>query len=170
MMVGTHSLLPVCCCLLVDKMARTAGTPRIFTEWNLCLVGLFGFLPDILSPHLSLEARQSSLSHTVWAVGVMALVVVPVGRFCGRKGSRVAVAVACWFAYVLHLAADAISGGIAWLYPWKDEAIGSYLIPSTQWIYYDAGFIVLVWMIYRVFPQFSKKKAAENRLLNQTIP
>lgn len=158
MMIGTHSLLPVCGCLLADKISRGAGRQRMFSGWNLVAIGTFGFLPDILSPHLSLESRQSSLSHTVWAVMGMAMILGPLARLTLKKGSRIPVAIACWIAYILHLAADAISGGIAWLYPWRDDVLGRYWIPSTDWIWYDAGFILLVWAIYRVFPHFAKKK------------
>lgn len=156
MMVGTHSLLPVCGCLLADKISIAAGRLRMFSGRNLLAVGFFGFLPDILSPHLSLESRQSSLSHTLWAVMAVALIVGPLVGFTCRKGSRLPVAIACWIAYVLHLAADAISGGIVWLYPWRDDVLGRYWVPAPQWIWYDAGFILLVWAIYRVFPHFSK--------------
>jgi membrane-bound metal-dependent hydrolase YbcI (DUF457 family) len=157
MMVGTHTLLPVCGCLLVDKIVRSAGGARLFSGKMICAIALCGFLPDVLSPHLSLEARQTSISHTLWAVLAMA-VVIPLGaRFLCKNGSRMAVAMGCWLAYVLHLAADAISGGIAWLYPWRGEVIGAYWIPAPHWIWYDAGFILLVWAIYRVFPALSKK-------------
>jgi hypothetical protein len=66
------------------------------------------------------------------------------------------VAIACWVFYVLRLVADAISGGIAWLYPWRGEVVGRYFIPAADGVWYDAGFIVLVWAIYRVFPHFTK--------------
>lgn len=155
MMIGTHSLLPVCGCLLTDKVSTRLGLHRKFTGRQLCLIGVFGFLPDILSPHISLESRCHSLSHTLWAVMLMSLL-VPLTGFWIEKNSRLRVAIACWAAYVLHLVADAISGGIAWLYPWRDEVVGRYFIPAADWIWYDAGFIVLVWAIYRVFPHFTK--------------
>lgn len=155
-MIGTHSLLPVCGCLLADKISMATGRPRMFSGWNLCAIGTFGFLPDILSPHLSLESRQSSWSHTVWAV-IAITFFVPLTRFTCKTGSRIPVAIACWIAYVLHLAVDAISGGIAWLYPWREDVVGRYFIPSEDWIWYDAGFILLVWAIYRVFPHFTRK-------------
>jgi membrane-bound metal-dependent hydrolase YbcI (DUF457 family) len=140
-----------------------SGRPQMFTGRQLCLIGFFGFLPDILSPHISLEARHNSLSHTLWAVLAMALL-VPLTGFSIEKGSRLPVAIACWLAYILHLAADAISGGIAWLYPWRDEVVGRDFIPAVDWIWYDAGFIILVWAIYRVFPHFVKKTGCSEGL------
>lgn len=159
MMVGTHSLLPVCGCVLLDRLCQAAGLRPMFSGWQYCAIGVAGFLPDILSPHVSLEARQSSLSHTVWAVAVMLPLMFVGARWMCRKGSWIAVALACWVAYGLHLAADAISGGIAWLYPWRGESVGGYLIPSPHWIYYDAGFIILAWVMFRVLPAPSRKEA-----------
>lgn len=123
----------------------------MFSGRNLCVVGVFGMLPDFLSPHLSLESRHASLSHTIWFLAGLVLL-LPLTRFISEKASRLPVAVACWLAYGLHLAADAVSGGIAWLHPWRDEVIGRYWIEPQYWIWYDAGFILLVWMIYRVLP------------------
>lgn len=156
MMIGTHALLPVCGCLFAGKILKKAGRRKGFSGRELVAVGVSGFLPDLLSPHLSLEARQTSLSHTVWAVMLMALVMPGLVRVTCKAGSRVPLAVACWLAYVLHLLADAVSGGIAWLYPWRPDVIGGSWIPAPHWIWYDAGFILLVWAIFRVFPHFSK--------------
>ena len=152
-MIGTHSLLPVCGCLLADRIAMSAGRARMFSGRHLCLVGVFGMMPDILAPHSSLESRQASLSHTVWFL-LGTVLLLPLTRFISEKASRIPVALACWLAYGLHLAADAVSGGIAWLYPWKNDVIGRYWIEPQTWIWYDAGFILLVWFIYRVMPHF----------------
>lgn len=40
MMIGTHSLLPVCGCLLVDRISMAAGRPRIFSGIALLLLTL----------------------------------------------------------------------------------------------------------------------------------
>jgi hypothetical protein len=159
MMVGTHTLLPVCGCLLVDRIAMSAGRERMFSGKSLCLVGLFGFLPDILSPHLSLESRQASLSHTLWFL-LGLIVLLPLARFLPERASRIPVAAACWLAYALHLAGDAVSGGIAWLHPWRSDVIGRYWIEPQHWIWYDAGFILMVWFIFRVLPQFKPRENA----------
>lgn len=156
MMVGTHSLLPVCGCLLADRISMSAGRARMFSGWNLIAVGVFGMLPDILSPHMSLESRQASLSHTVWFLMGLVLL-LPLTGFISEKSSRLPVALACWLAYGLHLAADAVSGGIAWLHPWRSEVLGKYWIEPQYWIWYDAGFILLVWFIYRVLPGLGNK-------------
>lgn len=160
MMVGTHSLLPVCGCLLADRISMSTGRERMFTGRQLCVIGVFGMLPDILSPHFSLESRQVSLSHTVWfLMGIFLL--APLVRLIPERGSRLPVAIACWIAYALHLAADAVSGGIAWLYPWRDVVLGRYWIEPQYWIWYDAGFILLVWFIYRVLPEIGRKVTSQ---------
>lgn len=157
MMIGTHSLLPVCGCLFANRTAKMVGKPRLFTGSSLCIIGAFGMLPDILAPHFSLEARQSSLSHTVWFLIVLATFTPLIGRLA-RRGSRIAMGIACWMAAVLHLTVDAISGGIAWLYPWRDDVIGRYFIPPQDWIWYDVAFIVFVWSLYRVIPHYKRKR------------
>jgi membrane-bound metal-dependent hydrolase YbcI (DUF457 family) len=161
MMIGTHSLLPVCSCLLVDRISMAAGRPRMFSGRNLIVVGVFGMLPDFLSPHLSLESRHASLSHTIWFLTGLVLL-LPLVRFVSEKASRIPVAVACWLAYGLHLAADGVSGGIAWLHPWRNEVIGRYWIEPQYWIWYDAGFILLVWFIYRVLPAVRAKAISDH--------
>ena len=90
------------------------------------------------------------------------VVLLPLTRFIPEKSSRLPVAIACWIAYALHLAADAISGGIAWLHPWREDVLGSYWIEPQNWIWYDAGFILLVWFIYRVIPGIGQKALAED--------
>ncbi len=161
MMIGTHSLLPVCGCLLADRISMSAGRVRMFSGRNLCVIGAFGMLPDMLSPHLSLESRYASLSHSIWFL-IGLVVLLPLTRFIADKSSRLPVVIACWSAYGLHLAADAVSGGIAWLHPWRDNVLGSYWIEPQYWIWYDAGFILLIWFIYRVLPGLGGKVLPES--------
>ncbi len=161
MMIGTHSLLPVCGCLLADRVSMSTGRSRMFSGRDLCVIGVFGMLPDILSPHLSLESRYASLSHSIWFLMGLVLL-LPLTRFISEKKSRLPVAIACWAACALHLAADAVSGGIAWLHPWRDDVLGRYWIEPQYWIWYDAGFILLVWFIYRVAPSLGGKVVRED--------
>ena len=71
MLIGTHTLLPVCAGLLIENAALAKGRGHFFPPWSLPLIGLFGALPDLCTPHLSLEARYSSWSHTVWVLAAM---------------------------------------------------------------------------------------------------
>ena len=151
MLVGTHAMLPVCGCLAVDAIAVSRGRERVFPAWTLWIIGFFGVLPDFCSPHIALEDRHSSWSHTVWFLAGLPGV-LPVGGMYLDRSFRWRVVVACWIAAALHIAADTISGGVAWLYPWKPDVTGDYYIPLDYWIWSDAGFVLLTWILLRTVP------------------
>ena len=168
MLIGTHTLMPVCACLVADHASVAAGRGRIFPVPALWTIGVFGALPDLCSPHLSLEARYASWSHTVWFMAGLILFAGMAGSFFA-KGSRVRVAVACWFAAGLHLAADAVSGGIAWNYPMTDQVIGRYWIPPQHWMWFDAFFILLGWVLVRVLPHLEARNVGRECVESRTI-
>ena len=68
------------------------------------------------------------------------------------KEGRWKLAIACWLATVLHLAADAVAGGIPWLRPWRTDILGDYFIPSSHWLWYDLVFLVLTGVGLRLRP------------------
>ena len=151
MFAGTHALLPVCACLLVDKARGAMEKPSLFPPRVLVAVAVFGLLPDLCSPHLSAEARYRSGSHTVWFLaGVMPVVAIAAHRI--HRDAWRATAVALWLATASHLAADAVSGGIPWAYPWSDSLLGTFFIHPDHWIWFDAAFIFAAWLLIRVFP------------------
>lgn len=132
MYVGSHFALPVIAATLVDFGRLAVGRQRLFSNRELLLVGLFGVLPDLLSPHLRLSARLTSWSHTLWfAAGTLPLLAVLFGR--GRRAGRWRMTAFCWTAILLHLLADAVSGGIAPLYPLTGFRWGWYLVPWPLW-------------------------------------
>ena len=139
---GFHALLPVTGCLGIEVVSLKWRGVRVFPDWTLPVVGLFGVLPDLCSPHISLEDRYDSWSHTLLFLGV----ILP---FCAGmtwwfpKGTRLRVALAAWTAAALHLAADSLSGGITWLHPWSEEAIGDYHVQPENWLFFDAGSLLL---------------------------
>jgi len=139
---GFHALLPVTGCLAVEAVSLKCRGVRVFPDWTLPVVALFGVLPDLCSPHISLEDRYDSWSHTL----LFLLVILP---FCVGmtwwfpKGMRLRVAVAALLATALHLLADAFSGGITWLHPWSERPIGDYYIQPENWLFFDAGLIGL---------------------------
>lgn len=154
--MGTHALLPVCGCLLVENRSVAAGGGRFFSMAGLGCIAFFGVLPDLCTPHLSLEARHASWSHTVWFMaGLLPLVGILAALF--RKGSRLRMGVLMWLSAGLHLAADAVSGGIAWLYPWRLDVIGKAWISAEYWIAFDAFFILLTWFFLRVLPHLEAR-------------
>jgi LexA-binding, inner membrane-associated putative hydrolase len=139
---GFHALLPVIGCLAIEAVALTWRGERVFPDWMLPVVALFGVLPDLCSPHISLEDRYASGSHSLLFLGFLLPVCAGLVRWF-PKGMRLRVAVATWMAAVLHLAADAVSGGIPWLLPWSAEPLGDYRIQPDHWLFFDAGLIVL---------------------------
>lgn len=151
MLIGTHTLLPVCLGLAVENLSLAKGKGHVFPEWALPVIGLFGALPDLCTPHISLEARMASWSHTVWFMAGLIPVCAMVCSFF-PKGYRWRVAVALWLASLLHLFADAIAGGIAWLQPWRPDVIGDYYIHSDYWLWWDMGFVFLTWLLVRLRP------------------
>jgi hypothetical protein len=170
MLVGTHALLPVCACLVADHISVNAGRGRVFPTSGLWAVGIFGVLPDLCSPHLSLESRQASWSHTVWFMAGLIVVVAVMTTFF-EKGHRLRVALVCWISAGLHLVADAVSGGIAWLYPWRADVVGRYFIEPQHWIWFDAFFILLCWFLVRVLPHLEARQIRVSRSSNpDTIP
>ncbi len=171
MLVGTHALLPVCACLIAENLAARAGREPVLPPRSLWVIGAFGVLPDICTPHLDLADRYASWSHTLFFMAGLLPVAAMAGSFF-PKGARWRVALVCWLACALHLAADALSGGIKWLYPWRDEVIGRYYIPAQYWHAWDAFFILFAWFLIRVLPHMEGRgirsaRTAEN---SDTLP
>lgn len=153
MFAGCHALLPVTGCLAIEAVSLATRGRRFFPDWTLPVVALFGVLPDLCSPHISLDDRYDSWSHTLLFLGVLVPVCLLIST-AFEKGKRLRVAVVIWLAAALHLAGDAMSGGIPWLLPWDKTPLGStldrtYIEPET-WIYYDGTFIVLAWLGWRL--------------------
>lgn len=124
---------------------------------GLGTIALFGVLPDLCTPHISLEARLTSWSHTVWFMAGLVPVVALLATVF-EPGSRFRMALVLWFASGLHLVADAVSGGIAWLYPWRDDVMGRAWIQAQYWIAFDAFFILLAWVLLRVIPHLEARR------------
>ncbi len=142
MFIVTHAFAPVAASLAVDLGAIRWNGERAFPAWSLVAVGLFGTLPDLCTPHLSLEARYASWSHTLWfALGVLPVAAIT-ASFFERRAFWV-VTLACWIAAVLHLATDTVSGGIAWLHPWRPNVIATGWIPFRWWLFGDAVCLTL---------------------------
>ncbi|MBX3740670.1 MAG: metal-dependent hydrolase [Akkermansiaceae bacterium] len=106
----THALAPVILVKICTRRTEDAG-------WRVLLpIAGAGALPDLLNPHLSLEARVASWSHGLpcWALVTMIFLL---GSMLMSRHFRPRTAVACSAAYLFHLVCDAISGGINWLSP-----------------------------------------------------
>ncbi|MEM6884884.1 MAG: metal-dependent hydrolase [Verrucomicrobiota bacterium] len=150
----THALLPV--------LALSAGSRRTTDKgpnyWNwkrLLLVALAGALPDLLNPHLSLQARYTSWSHGVPALCAFCLVLVMIWLI-RRHRSQILLFIMLGTAYGLHLFCDLISGGLAWQYPLGNHVVGDYYVSARWWVPLDVGSVVLTYLIYRAIPNFRK--------------
>lgn len=142
MFIGTHALLPVSLVLASETAALAGGRAERFPRWTALTVGICGALPDLCSPHLSLAARYSSWSHTLGFLGLL-VPVLAVATLLFPAGLRLRVAVVAWLAAALHLATDALSGGIPWLLPWSDDILGGRWIPYDWWLPSEVGFLFL---------------------------
>jgi hypothetical protein len=151
MNVITHALLPA----LVSRPLlppRPDASPR----WRaLALIGAAGVMPDLLNPHLSLAARFASWSHTGWcwlAFTAAALAIVSLGFRSCQFGLRTGLLMS--FAYLLHIACDAISGGVMWLKPWSDTVTGARWVPFVWWLPLDAVMLLAAYFVFRWWPKW----------------
>jgi hypothetical protein len=165
MFIGTHALLPACLALIGDDLRLASRREEAFPEWSIPAIALFGALPDICTPHLSLEARYSSWSHTlVFLGGLIPFCIWVATAF--PKGRRLLVACTCWIAAALHLAADAVAGGIPWLMPWympevtpnhRVGILGDFYIHPDYWIFSDAFFVIFTWILIGLRQQLRRR-------------
>ena len=143
----SHALIPVCLGSRWIPRGKDAPTWRMFL-----IVAASGVLPDVLDPHLYLDSRHGSWSHSLaaWAGFGAVVAAVYLVRFRGR-GSAAAAAL-CIFAYAAHLVCDAITGGIALFLPFSDEVLGGQVLPFWAWTVSDMGFALWTYFIYRWVP------------------
>jgi hypothetical protein len=142
MFVITHALSPVVLAGAADAAVLETAGRRWLRKRQYLAIALSGAMPDLLWPHLSLEARYASPTHTVWFLGLFALFAVWAGRFVDPNHPRRAAALmagACAF----HLVCDAIAGGIKWGYPFFSDVVGWRLVPYWTWPYLDLAMVAL---------------------------
>ncbi|NNE93290.1 MAG: hypothetical protein HKN23_16730 [Verrucomicrobiales bacterium] len=161
MWIVTHTLAPVVTLAAAETVALEARKKRIFDARHYFLFALSGALPDVLYPHLSLEARFSSWTHTIWfLIGFIPVATWVARRFANSR--RVLTALLMTFSCTLHLFCDAIAGGIVWLHPASDSVIGRYIVPGRWWFKLDliclgASILLLAWLKIRAVRLAQKK-------------
>lgn len=149
----THALVPV----ITASYCR--GDGKWLRRFGLVGIGVAGALPDLLSPHLTLEARMASWSHGLpfWALfSLVALLVAFISK--GRVSWQLSTALSA--AYLLHLCCDAISGGINWLYPVRDLVWGRFWVDALWWIPLDVFFVLWAYYLFRLKPLWLRRKQA----------
>lgn len=145
----THALAPV-------LLARVLVGPGRVPGWRgWVAIALAGAMPDLVDPHLSLEARVSSWSHGLPAWLGFSACFLLASRF---RALGIGPRVAWWMggAYGLHLVCDAIAGGIGWLRPFDDRLVGGYLVDPRWWPWIDGLLLFSAWLAFRVFPPRGK--------------
>jgi membrane-bound metal-dependent hydrolase YbcI (DUF457 family) len=138
----SHALAPV----ILTRLILGSSACRRRRHW--LLIGLGGALPDLLNPHLSLEARMTSWSHGLpfWMAFSLTLIAL---AFSNRQRVPLKLAVLLSLGYFLHLICDAISGGINWLYPTGDWAWGAYWINPVYWVPLDIFLLLVLYALFR---------------------
>lgn len=141
----THALIPVICARLAVKRNVWMG------RWTPYQIALAGASPDLLNPHLSLEARMTSWSHGLPAWLAFTAILI-ISSLVSR--GKLPMSLVCWLsgAYLLHIACDAISGGVNLLYPVKTWVIGDYWIDPVWWVPLDVLCLLVVYFLFRVIP------------------
>jgi hypothetical protein len=145
----THALAPVI-------LTRIFAGP-LWPRWRgFTAIALAGALPDLINPHLSLQARMSSWSHGLpfW---VLFSVILFGTAHLSDKRIPVPLAALCSAAYLFHLFCDAISGGVNWLYPFKDFIWGDYWVDPVFWIPLDVLCLLSCYFLFRVLPRLPKR-------------
>lgn len=158
MTLVTHALLPLA---IGRPWLRRKDGSILFKEMSV--VAFCGILPDVLSPHIYLEARYESLSHTMWAWLVFTAMVLVAGRTWRQRVSP-QLQILCIAAYGLHLACDMISGGIALFYPLSPSIHGGHYISYPMWYVSDVLLFLYAWLDFRVLPRLRKSPTPASAL------
>ena len=130
--------------MAVDVVRLSAGRDRLFANKHLVAIGIAGALPDLLYPHLSLKARYSSWTHTVWFLLAMYMVYTFICRKWFR-GRWILLTNFLWLASVAHIAMDTISNGTRPMYPYG-PVIKYRLVRGGfhNWIKFDLIFVAAI--------------------------
>ncbi len=150
--IFTHALAPV---ILIRLFV---GKQPWLRPWSLVAVGLAGAMPDLLNPHLSLEARHTSWSHGLPFWVVFSLLVWVVTRF-GKLASSWKLALLISLAYLFHMICDSISGGVDWFYPTGSLLVGGYFVDPIYWVPLDVILFLTTYYLFRLAPMLEKARA-----------
>ena len=149
----THALIPVICVRIITSRPKWLGRRGLI---QVCLAGA---LPDLLNPHLSLEARMTSWSHGLPFWFTISTILV-IGSFISRGRLSPQIAICMSMAYLLHIACDAISGGVDLLYPVGSWVWGYYWVDPSWWIPIDIILILVAYILFRIMPGIKKRRDA----------
>ena len=155
----THALIPVSAYGMLRQKELISGTrsEKIGVWRTAAFIGIVGAMPDMMDPHVTLEERLNSWSHslTAWA-GFSFLF----GAICLARKSwwTPKLALGLSLTYFSHIVGDAIAGGVGWSYPFGNHVIGDYYIPPRWWIPLDYICVAVAYIVYRVVPMFAMQR------------
>lgn len=154
MFIGTHASVPVLLASLADMGSLVKTRRLLFEKKHLAAIALAGVLPDLLSPHISLQARLTSFSHTIWFLLVLFPALIIVSKFLfGRR--YLLMGVSLWLASTIHLFLDLSAGGINPTYP-LGQRIGFYLVHYRNWVVLDLVSVALTLAVVISLRHFAK--------------
>lgn len=152
----THALIPVIAYGLMRQKQLIAGTrsEKVGVWRTALIIGIVGAMPDMMDPHVTLEERLSSWSHslTAWAGFSVLFAAFSLAR---QRWWTPMLALGLSLTYFSHIVGDAIAGGVGWSYPFGDHVIGDYYIIPQWWIPADYLSFALAYLVYRVVPMFA---------------
>lgn len=159
----THALAPVIIAHVTFSRSKSLGV------WSLVAIGVAGALPDLLTPHMSLESRMTSWSHGLpfWAAFTGVLIVI---SLISKQHLSNRLAWILSLSYLFHLICDAVSGGINVLYPVKDFIWGAYWVSPMLWIPLDIICLLTCYYLFRFRPLWARRREAKYRLANHDVP
>jgi len=150
----THALIPVVIYGVMRQRVLISGTreEKKAVVRNALILAIAGAMPDALDPHITLEARLNSWSHSLLAWAGFSVLF---GALCfwRWKWWTPAWAMCLSAAYLSHLIGDLVAGGIGWSYPFTGSVIGDYYIPPSLWKSADIICVLCVYLLYRLLPK-----------------
>lgn len=158
----THALAPV----IIAHVAFSRS--KRFRAWDLVAIGIAGALPDLLTPHMTLESRMISWSHGLpfWTAFTGMLFVI---SLLSKQRISNKLAGIMSLSYLLHLFCDAVSGGINALYPVKDLIWGAYWVSPALWIPLDILCLLACYYLFRFRPLWARRREAKSRLSHYDV-
>ena len=143
----THALLP----LFLGRRwlpKRTDGAPA----WAASgAVALSGVLPDVINPHLGLEARHEAFSHSLVAWMIFAGLLALAARR-SRLARHRRIIVLCGAAYAAHIVCDLITGGVPLFAPMEPLIWGDTWLPFGTWFIFGGALLAYAYLVYRWLP------------------
>ena len=144
MTAGTHFAIPIVVAGSFNLFSISKTHQALLSRWHILLIGISGLLPDILTPHIRLQARYDSWSHTAWFLFSFFLLCIILAMCLPARHK--AAAHFCWLAALLHILSDMVSGGINFIPPFG-RPIGDYYLPFPYWLHLDGITILAAYIM-----------------------